>query len=111
MVVIEANVRLSSLVEIMRIRTVVGNGVMLIITARIGTGPSTDRHIVDRRLQHWPLNDLDVLGRLYRRKDLSSGWIWGYEAEYGDNSQYACEQPLRIHRFYEPRKDRPSLSP
>ena len=110
-VAVEANVRFRRLVQIMRIRAVVRDGVMLIITARIGTGPSEDRHIVDRRLQHWPLNDLDVLGRLYRRKDLSSGRNWGHEAKYDDNSNVRANNLCAFIYFTNPVKIVPRRSP
>src|SRR5260370_13445630 len=53
---------------------------MIVIPARVGAGPSDDGEVVMGNFEPWPLDDLDVVGRLLRRRVLSADWAGAEQA-------------------------------
>jgi len=63
------------LAQIIGIRPVMNDPIMLIVAARIGGGPPHNGHVADGLLELWSVGDLNVLGSLLRREDLSDRHI------------------------------------
>jgi hypothetical protein len=53
---------------------------MIVIPARVGGGPSDDGEVVVGNFERWRLGDLDVPGRLLRRRVLSADWAGAEQA-------------------------------
>src|SRR5712671_5984561 len=68
---VEPDVTFRRLAQILGIRPVMHDSVMLVVAARIGGGPPHNGHVADGRFELWLFGDFDVLSLLLRRKDLS----------------------------------------
>ena len=71
---IEPDVIFRRLAQIIRIRPIVYDGVMVVVASRIVGGPSDDGDVVVGNFERWPFDDLDMLGPRRRRRDLSADW-------------------------------------
>src|SRR6516164_7163664 len=69
---VEPDGRFRRLAQILGIGTVVDDSKMLVISARVGAGPSDDGEVVVGNFELWRFGDLDVLCPLLRRRDLSA---------------------------------------
>ena len=88
--------RFRCLAQIFGIRTVVDDRKMLVISARVGAGPSDDGEVVVGNFELWRLDDLNVLGPFLRRRDLSDDWV-GEEQAAGRGGDRQFEEQS-IHR-------------
>jgi len=75
MVPVEPDVTFRRLAQILGIRPVVHDAVMLVVAARVGGGPPDDGRVVVGRFELRRFGDLDVLGSLLRRRDLSDAEV------------------------------------
>src|SRR6516164_60552 len=93
---VEPDGRFRRLAQILGICTVVDDRKMLVISARVGAGPSDDGEVVVGNFELWRFGDLDVLGPLLRRRDLSDDWAGEEQAAgRGGDRQF---QEQSIHR-------------
>src|SRR6266481_3498342 len=93
---VEPDVTSRRLAQILGIRPVAHDAVMLVVAARIGGGPPHNGHVVDSRFELWRFGDLDVLGPLLRRKDLSDDRAGAEQAAGRGGDRELQEQS--IHR-------------
>src|SRR5712671_663733 len=100
---VEPDGRFRRLAQILGIRTVVDDRKMLVISARVGAGPSDDGEVVVGNFELRRFGDLDVLGPLLRRRDLSADWA-GVEqaAGCGGDRQFHEPRSLNKPRFADP---------
>src|SRR5215472_10359769 len=80
--------------QILGIRSVMHDAIMLVVTARIGGGPADDRHPGVGRFELRRLGDLDVLGPFLRRKELSSDRVGEEQATGRAGNREFCEQAI-----------------
>ena len=69
---VDPNVRFRRLAQVTGIRAVMRDREMLVVPARVGTGPPDNGQVVEGYLKRWPFDDLNVLSPLRRRKYLSN---------------------------------------
>src|SRR5438132_1063026 len=96
MVPVEPNVTLRRLAQILGIRAVVHDAVMLVVSAWVGGGPPDNGRVVVGRFELRRFGDLDVLGPLLRRRDLSDDWGGEEQGASRDGDRQFHEQS--IHR-------------
>ena len=71
MALVEPDVIFRRLAQIIGIRPIVYDGVMVVVASRIIGGPSDDGDVVVGSFERWPFEDLDVFGLRRRRRILS----------------------------------------
>jgi len=73
---VEPDVTSRRLAQILGIRPVMHDSVMLVVAARLVVVHRTMANVADGRFELWLFGDFDVLSLLLRRKDLSVDWVW-----------------------------------
>ena len=95
---VEPDVIFRRLVQILGVGTVVRDGVMIVIPARIGNGSSDDREVIVGNFERWRLGDLDMLGLLLRRRVLSDDWAGAEQAAGRTGDRQFREQSIHKNR-------------
>jgi hypothetical protein len=71
MTLVEPDVIFRRLAQVIGIGSIVYNGVMVVVAARIVGGPSDDGDVVVGNFERWPFDDLEMLGPGRWRRILS----------------------------------------
>src|SRR5258708_39891185 len=71
---VEPDVAFRRLAQILGIRPVMHDAVMLVVSTRVGGGPPHNGHVADGRFELRPFGDLAVCGPRFRRNVLSIDW-------------------------------------
>src|SRR5260370_13277142 len=93
---VEPHVTFRRLAQILGMRPIVHDAVMLVVSARIGGGPPDNRGVVVSHLELWRFGDLNVLSPLLRRRNLSDDWV-GEEQDAGHGGDRQVQEQS-IHR-------------
>jgi hypothetical protein len=91
---VEPDVTLRRLAQILGIRPVMHDAVMLVVAARVGGSPPDNRRVVVGNFELRRFGDLDMLGLLLRRKDLGVEWIGEEQAGGRSGDRQLQEQSI-----------------
>ena len=101
MALVEPDVIFRRLAQIIGIRPIVYDGVMVVVASRIGGGPSDDGDVVVGGFERWPFEDLDAL----LRAESDRIYMQRLEAENRQPRPFTVYDPQGLQRPpYAPRR-------